>query len=218
MTDPITWRAPWSGKNELRRLSFDVLVNEGDMMQGWLHGAPADEQDLVAAIRAMPSAARTLLLIDVVEDSSALGQVRNLLLNLLARIHGDGGHHVAKVGVEQACADADEKVVRLQAARDEARSELESARLEIAAWRALAEWRVGESTEMKSRSFNPDRMMPQGKPIMLAEWDYPATWPDDGHMVVFGEGESYGAATVALCHKLGLLPAAAGETGAREKP
>jgi hypothetical protein len=43
---------------------------------GWRYATSAD---LAAAIKAMPSPQRTMLLIDVVEDSSALGQVRNEL-------------------------------------------------------------------------------------------------------------------------------------------
>lgn len=38
-----------------------------------------------------------------------------LLLNLLARIHGDGGHRVIAVGVEQACAEADLMVAKWRA-------------------------------------------------------------------------------------------------------
>jgi hypothetical protein len=42
--------------------------------------------DLAAAIKAMPSAQRTLLLIDVVEDSSALGQCREALSRAEGRV------------------------------------------------------------------------------------------------------------------------------------
>jgi len=41
-------------------------------------------------------------------------QFKNFLSNLLARIHGDGGHHEQEVGLEQAVKDADEKIVDLQ--------------------------------------------------------------------------------------------------------
>lgn len=40
------------------------------------------------------------------------------LLHLLARIHRDGGHYVAAVGVAQACQDADRIVAQLHADAD----------------------------------------------------------------------------------------------------
>ena len=36
---------------------------------------------------------------------------KNLLMNLLAVIHRDGGHYVDKHGVVKACSDAEEKVL-----------------------------------------------------------------------------------------------------------
>lgn len=51
-------------------------------------GTPAD---LAAAIKAMPSAQRTLLLIEVVEDSSALGQLRGQLTEAVAKLEAAEG-------------------------------------------------------------------------------------------------------------------------------
>jgi hypothetical protein len=44
---------------------------------------------------------------------------REALMNLLARIHRDGGHHTSAVGVEQSALDADAKVVAWIALEDE---------------------------------------------------------------------------------------------------
>ena len=43
----------------------------------------------------------------------------NMLRNLLARIHRDGGHYVAEHGLEKALEDADSQVVRWLAMQDE---------------------------------------------------------------------------------------------------
>lgn len=46
-------------------------------------------------------------------------EVRRHLYNLLARIHGDGGHYTEEYGVDKAVADADEKIVaRFATARE----------------------------------------------------------------------------------------------------
>lgn len=50
------------------------------------------------------------------ETSWMIEEIANLeykLLNLLARIHRDGGHHTGKVGLEQSCKDADMAVSKL---------------------------------------------------------------------------------------------------------
>jgi hypothetical protein len=45
-------------------------------------------------------------------------QLRELLGNLLARIHGDGGHYQAEHGTEQAAKDAEAKIIRWAASHD----------------------------------------------------------------------------------------------------
>ena len=42
--------------------------------------------------------------------------------NLLAVIHGDGGHHQSAVGTVQACKDAESVVARFRLERDSARA------------------------------------------------------------------------------------------------
>lgn len=44
--------------------------------------------------------------------------------NLLARIHGDGGQHQDRVGFDQGCKDAEDRVVEMMKERDEARAAL----------------------------------------------------------------------------------------------
>jgi hypothetical protein len=38
---------------------------------------------------------------------------KSALKNLLAMIHGDGGHYVERHGIEKACEDAEEKVAKI---------------------------------------------------------------------------------------------------------
>jgi hypothetical protein len=41
-----------------------------------------------------------------------------MLLNLLAVIHGDGGHHTMKVGLDQSVRDANQRVPEMMAVMD----------------------------------------------------------------------------------------------------
>lgn len=66
----------------------------------------ADEVDLGAFARGV---VRQVELARPVLPEEA--RLRQLLGNLLARIHGDGGHYVEEHGWEKACADAEQLVV-----------------------------------------------------------------------------------------------------------
>ena len=43
------------------------------------------------------------------------------LIDLLCRIHRDGGHYIAEHGLDKAIADADNKIAQLHASRDSAK-------------------------------------------------------------------------------------------------
>ncbi len=47
------------------------------------------------------------------DNQATMNRYHDLLCNLLARIHRDGGHYTAKVGLYQSVADADQKVAIL---------------------------------------------------------------------------------------------------------
>lgn len=49
------------------------------------------------------------------DDAACHPTVPSPLLELLARIHGDGGHRVANVGLDQACAEAHQIIAELRA-------------------------------------------------------------------------------------------------------
>jgi hypothetical protein len=113
----------------------------------------ATPADLAAAIKAMPSAARTLLLIDVVEDSSALGQVRAELEAVRLELqqmyaafqgssHSPKNPREAAQAVEQVSGDGHEQA-GLELAR-----ELAEVRLELEQQMSRAEdWKTNYLTE-----------------------------------------------------------------------
>jgi hypothetical protein len=108
MTEKITLRLPFlthpdgsTAEMVLTDVSIEALAANGlvplkhiDAPGVWVELNEASRKlteatshaGLVAAIKAMPSPARTLLLIDVVEDSSALGQVRQQLAEATAKL------------------------------------------------------------------------------------------------------------------------------------
>jgi hypothetical protein len=52
------------------------------------------------------------------EQGRALQKANMLLLNLMALIHRDGGHHVQDVGLEQALVDAEQVLYKWRGAYD----------------------------------------------------------------------------------------------------
>ena len=58
------------------------------------------------------------------EDST-----KEALLNLLAVIHRDGGHYVAKHGIEKAAADAEHLIAKERAVRDSEKGEATPAKI-----------------------------------------------------------------------------------------
>jgi hypothetical protein len=113
MTDPVDLDA----LDQLHAAATKVgFVVEGDDLDTLTCG-----QCIVALHNAYPSIAAEL---------RALRQERDTLRaeitaskGLLARIHGDGGHHTEKVGLAQSVADADAKVVAMCAELDTLRAE-----------------------------------------------------------------------------------------------
>lgn len=83
-----------------------VIALEGQIRE--LHRALAHRKGAVARQRRDAERFRT-----------ERNTMRDRLLNLLARIHRDGGHYVTEHGVEKACEDADEIVARLNVEGDE---------------------------------------------------------------------------------------------------
>jgi len=56
---------------------------------------------------------------EITELRAEVAQLQQQAGNVLARIHGDGGHYIAKHGWEKACKDAEVFVCRLQAQDEE---------------------------------------------------------------------------------------------------
>lgn len=66
-----------------------------------------------------------------------------LLLNLLARVHRDGGHYTVRHGLEQACIDAHEKVAGAYAENDVLKARVAELEEEIDNWQQSA-WERSE--------------------------------------------------------------------------
>jgi hypothetical protein len=58
---------------------------------------------------------------DILNHIDTLTRERDAAANLLAVIHGDGGHHTASVGFARSCVDAEAVVLQDRTARNEAR-------------------------------------------------------------------------------------------------
>jgi hypothetical protein len=70
----------------------------------------------------------------------------HMLRNLLAVIHGDGGHHTEAVGLERSIADAERRVLEDRMAREELEHTFEvmqrAERRAVSLWRASKEGRA----------------------------------------------------------------------------
>jgi len=87
---------------------------EGDYL--WPHETGSPEYHGYEAVYGITPAYRE---VHVRELMRYIGSIRSPLINLLARVHRDGGHHTGKVGVLQACLDAEEVYLALRAVIEE---------------------------------------------------------------------------------------------------
>jgi hypothetical protein len=105
-----------------------------------------------------------------------------LLLQLLARIHRDGGQHTAKVGIEQSCKDADLILQRPQAGNVSPITNSDRIEL-LSEWIALT---FGYTVET-------DHSLPVAGRIY---------YPHEGHRIVLNEPTARGA-LLTLAHEVG---------------